>query len=78
MGKRTDLHVIKEPYDPNKLETGELYVFLKEMPTPSMWGKDAVEVTKEDLELLKSGKYKLWFDDGEYAHEIYLKEGEEK
>ena len=76
MGKIKELRVITEAYDPNKLETGELYVFLKEMPTPSMWGKDAVEVTQEDIDLLKTGKYKLWFDDGEYAHEIYLKEGE--
>lgn len=78
MTKRKDLHVITEPYDPNKLKSGELYVFLKEMPTPSKWGKDDITVTKEDLHHLETGKYKLWFSDGEYAHEIYLKEGEEE
>ena len=42
----------------------------------SMWGIGAHAITREQVEELLSGKC-IYFDDGEYAHIVFVEEKEE-
>lgn len=54
-------------------DDGKIYIFRKDAETPSMWGRDRITLTRKHIEALVAGN-KLWFSDGEYAHEIFFKE----
>lgn len=55
------------------MEDGKIYIFKKDAETSAMWGKGSVTITRKHIEALVAGN-KLWFSDGEYAHEIYFEE----
>ena len=55
------------------LEDGKIYIFKKDAETPAMWGMGSVTITRKHIQALVAGN-KLWFSDGEYAHEIYFEE----
>jgi hypothetical protein len=47
-------------------------VFSLDEDVETMWGCGANYITEQDIEALRSGKV-IHFDDGEYAHILYLK-----
>lgn len=56
-----------------ELKDGKIYILKKDADTPAMWGMDRVTINRKQLNALVAGN-KLWFSDGEYAHEIYFEE----
>ncbi|MCP3683899.1 MAG: hypothetical protein GY861_14545 [bacterium] len=64
--KCTPREVIKEDSDP-------VEIFSKDENVDEMWGIGANFITLEQIEQLKNGKC-AYFDDGEYAHIIFIKD----
>ena len=65
--------IVKDCFDPND---GDVCIVSMSDKVSEMWGLSAHYITEKQIDELKHGKA-IYFDDGEYAHLIAIREEEQ-